>query len=376
MANVTESTTKTKSKRIFYFDALRALAIIAVIIIHLFSETMSLVMNGYYPFHSVQWIISDGLGVCFRFGVDLFLMLSGALTLGRNWSVRALLGRRLPRIIKPFIFWGFVLSTLQIIVVLIFPNFIPVPSSFTITSYLQYLYSFYMAKGLSSAPYWFFWMILGTYLIMPIFNRWLEHSKLEEAEYFLVLWLITCIFDFTLGFEFPIKLTYFVSPIGLVVLGYYLRNTKRNILNNPYFAIALTFLPAIVMMILSYVYSVPTRFFTFNRYSIFMSLEVAGVFLLFKNAGKFNLEVRFFTNPEGIFRKAIATLARYSYGLYLTHAFVLILITKFLNHYAVYTMIPFSLYLLIIFVGTIVIAIFGMYILKHIPYIKGYMGVK
>ncbi len=78
MVNINDSlAVKPKSKRIFYFDALRAMAIIAVIVIHVFSETMVLFKYGQLPFHSGGWLFEDVLGVCFRFGVDLFLMLAG-----------------------------------------------------------------------------------------------------------------------------------------------------------------------------------------------------------------------------------------------------------------------------------------------------------
>ena len=140
-----------------------------------------------------------------------------------------------------------------------------------------------MSTSPGFTPYWFFWMILGTYLIMPIINRWLLHCELYEAEYFLIFWLITCLFDNTLGIEFPIKLSYFTSPIGLVVLGYYLRHTERKILNNPYFALFLTLTSAVVTMIIACYMSTPDEFYNMGRYSLPLSLEVAGVFLLFKN---------------------------------------------------------------------------------------------
>ena len=83
MVNINDSlAVKPKSKRIFYFDALRAMAIIAVIVIHVFSETMVLFKYGQLPFHSGGWLFEDVLGVCFRFGVDLFLMLALGKRLG------------------------------------------------------------------------------------------------------------------------------------------------------------------------------------------------------------------------------------------------------------------------------------------------------
>ena len=218
---------KTNSKRIFYLDALRAVAILTVIAVHVYAVTRIHVMADFATGPSIRWLVSQFTGNNLRIGVDLFLMLAGALSLGREWTIREFLGKRIPRIVEPFVFWGPVTGAIAVIVSYYFGyNFI---YAFDINSILNFFYGVFMAKSPGFLPYWFFWMILGTYLIMPIFNKWLQHSDLKEAEYFLVFWLITCLFDFTLNIKFPIKLSYFVSPIGLVVAGYYLRHNKREV---------------------------------------------------------------------------------------------------------------------------------------------------
>ena len=104
MENIEEGPVqKPKSKRIFYLDALRALAILSVIIIHVAASTQYLV-NGHsavYPFLSSSWFLNDIMALCFRIGVVLFLMLAGALSLGRSWEIKTFLGRRIPRIVLP-----------------------------------------------------------------------------------------------------------------------------------------------------------------------------------------------------------------------------------------------------------------------------------
>ena len=80
-------------------------------------------------------------------------------------------------------------------------------------------------------------MILGTYLIMPILNKWLLNADLKEAEYFLVIWAVTCIFWYTFHINLPINLNYFTGAIGAVVLGYYLRHTKRKMFNKVSYSI-------------------------------------------------------------------------------------------------------------------------------------------
>ena len=224
-------TVKKKSKRIFYFDALRALAIISVILFHTSLRTKGIVVGDYAQIPSFNWFMGDFLTACMMIGVDLFLMLSGALSLGRDWEIKPFLQKRLVRICLPFLFWGFVFSIVMFCIQFFFPNVLHVVPTLNVQNAVSFIIGAYNATSFGFGPYWFFWMILGTYLIMPIFNKWLYNADLKEAEYFLVIWLITCIFDFTLLQEFPVKISYFSGPIGMVVLGYYLRHTKRKIFN-------------------------------------------------------------------------------------------------------------------------------------------------
>lgn len=361
---------KKKSKRIFYLDALRALAILSVIIIHVFNKTKRLVVPNYGTVHLFTWFITDINLTAFRLGVILFLMLSGALSLGRDWEIRSFLGKRIPRIVGPFLFWGFFLS----FIVIGFSWYFNLGwiKTISVSSVLSFIYYAYLFKSPTFLPYWFFWMILGTYFIMPIFNKWLLHADLKEAEYFLVFWLITCIFDFTLFIECPIKLIYFTSPIGLVVLGYYLRHTKRKILNNPYFSIVLIVVPVICMVAISYMYSNPKDIFVFDRYSIFGAIEVIGVFTLFKNFSKLNFRPNFLYNPDGIFRRFVSILAKYSYGIYLTHLSFVLIASKLLFHKGInYYFYNGTLLFVAIFVP---LAMLG--ILNRIPYVNQVIGVK
>ena len=358
--------TVKKSKRIFYLDALRALAIIAVILIHIFDGcTFQYVSNDYGSFN---WFFAVFINNGFRIGVDLFLMLSGALSLGRNWDIKEFLSRRIPRIVKPFVFWGLILSVLLIVVSFVFHlQYLP---DYSLISIIEFIGNAYLSKSIGFIPYWFFWMILGTYLIMPIFDKWVSFSNLKDIEYFLVLWLITCIFSFTLNQDFVIKLTYFTSPIGLVVLGYYLRNTERKLLNNPYVNILMIIMPLICLMILTYLLSDNTGFYMFNRYNIFLAIEVSGIFLLFKNAGKLKIDFSFLS--RGILYKIIMAFATYSYGLYLVHRPLTVLIMEVLP----FEILHYKLYVLLLLIIDVVFSFAILYVLNKIPIVKDWIGVK
>ena len=343
-------------KHIFYFDALRALAIISVILVHVFDGgTRHLIVADYGAIPSLNWFVCSFIINFFRIGVPLFLMLSGALSLGRDWTIKSFLSKRLPRIIYPFLFWLFFLS-----ICLVFIN------SFIHPLKISGFFSLITVGALGKNNYfyqdWFFWMILGTYLIMPVFNKWIQHSDMNELEYFLFFWLITCIFDFTLKMPFPIKLSYFTSPIGLVVLGYYLRYTERELLNKKYFAILLILFSIGSMMVCSYLFSSTTLIYRFDRYAIFMALNAAGVFLLFKN---FNF------NPKGIIRDFITKVAQYSYGIYLVHVAVLSVTIEIFEK----TM-PYNLWTITLFLVTLFVPMGLLYLFSNVPYLKSIIGVK
>ena len=267
-----------KSKHIFYFDALRALAIVCVVLIHVFLLTRNFVI-GEYAQLSFNWILTAFIGNPLRIGVDLFLMLSGALSLGRVWDIKSFLSKRIPRIVFPFIFWNCVM----IVIYIAFSYFFSfnIIQNFDYSSVLHFILAVFNAKINGFGHNWFFWMILGTYLIMPIFNKWLLNCDLKEVEYFLIIWLIYCLFDVTLNINFPINLSYFTSPIGFVVLGYYLRHTNRKILNNPFFSLFAGIIVIVINMFFVYYLSSCERMFFFNRYSFLTSLEVAFIFLFF-----------------------------------------------------------------------------------------------
>ncbi|WP_297979626.1 acyltransferase [uncultured Methanobrevibacter sp.] len=365
-------TVARKSKRIFYFDALRALAILSVIFFHV-STRMVNSINSYYTVPpNFHWIIGASFFACTVIGVDLFLMLSGALSLGREWSIKTFLGKRLPRIVLPFLFWGFILS----FVLLLSQYFLGIPhfvESFSIKNILLYVYGAFNSTSYGFGPYWFFWMILGTYLIMPVLNKWLLHSDLYEAEYFLVFWLISCIFDFTINYPFPVKISYFSGPIGMVVLGYYLRHTKREIFTKKYIPFLLILLGFISVVCCSYFFSSPNHLFKFERYSIFIAMEVAGIFLLFRNF----LDIDFENNSsklKTIMKKFADSMAKYSYGLYLIHLPIMTIIIALLKINSLY--VGYFSRFVFLFISTLLISWIIMALLNKINLINQVIGAK
>ncbi len=361
-----------QSKRIFYFDALRVLAITTVIMFHVYLRVESSVAFTWSAFPPFVWWETDFLATVARCGVAIFLMLSGALSLGREWEIKPFLKKRLPRIAMPFAFWVTVLTCLIVLIYFFFsPDTVNYFPRFDAPTILKFYYKAIMGDTMWFTPYWFFWMILGTYLIMPIFNRWLLHADLKEAEYFLAFCLITSLFTYTFKNDFPIELKYFTAPIGLVVLGYYLRYTDRKIFNNIYYAIAVFLISSICLMGLSYMLSDTSGFYVFHRYSILYAFEVTAIFCIFKNFGQLNINWKFLKSPDSIFRRSVLSIAKYSYGIYLLHEFIFnILYLSLVGH------LRYTLFIIILIIFTLLFSWWILAALNRISFLKPWIGAK
>lgn len=365
--------TTTKKKRIFYFDALRALAIIAVVLFHATAFTVN---NHYFvdltPVLSLRWSFYQSIYSVTRIGVDLFLMLSGALSLGKLWEIKPFLKKRITRIVSPFLFWSIISFILFVLLIGFYPEINSLNWTFdSVFSILIYYYQFITEETICSYQLWFFWMIIGTYLIMPIYNKWLLNCSFGEIEYFLVIWFITC-FCTTISFDIPIRISYFAQAIGCVILGYYLRYTPRKIFNNKYSGFLFIILGIVGLYFMAYFNAcIGVIPFVTSRYSIFNVFIVIGFFILFKNFNKFNLNIYSPKKLVPIFKKSVFSLAKYSYGIYLVH--VIILESFKLLFSSIFTV--FQLWIL-----AFLISLFGswliMALLNRIPYINRVIGAK
>ena len=153
-----------QSRRIFYLDLLRVIAIFAVVLSHVaveFTKNFNISTLNWYGsvFHLDFGII----------GVPIFLMISGALLLNKDYTISNFLNKRFIRILLPFVFYGLMLPIIKM-------KFMGYP--WTITEYFE-LFFF--------NQYWFVWMIIGAYLIIPILNSFIKEHELKGLEYLIIL---------------------------------------------------------------------------------------------------------------------------------------------------------------------------------------------
>lgn len=205
------------SPRLQWADNIRALACISVIMLHVAGGPVCHFCD--ISLYHWWWSnIYDGLA---RYCVPLFVMLTGALTLGKEYELKAFFKKSFMRIILPFLFW----LVIYIFFVLYFDNpfegekvDFAMASDWLITQ-LQY--------G-PSTHFWYIYMIIGIYLFIPIISKWIRHASEKEIVYFICIWLVACfaVLPWVKSYFPKITLSYFSGYIGFLVLGYYLCNKE------------------------------------------------------------------------------------------------------------------------------------------------------
>ena len=331
---------KTKKERIFYYDLLRAFAIIAVIICHLdhfFGPlTTPAQVIAQMTFHDIGDI-----------GVPIFLMISGALLLNREYpSLSDFLKRRFSRIVYPFIFW----------IILILGQL-----------YLHGYNSKFIWNVFIGEPSitWYFWTLIGIYLFIPVINSFVKEYGLKGVEYFLAIWFITMILNTFHSYPFWsfFDLNMFAGFIGYPLLGYWLANKKFNLSDKKVCIIGLLIL---IISLAIFVYCGYSKLdFLSPRYlnitNIFMGI---GMFVFIMYLDRLNAFKKIKGNFIG---KAIISLSVCSYGMYFSH----VIVVKELSYHNPGSNLLFPLmFVIIVFLSWLL-----PYILSKIPYVKTISGV-
>ena len=345
---IRDQRSEIRDQRVYYFDFLRVVGVLAVIAIHSCGGIFSIDINTF------EWNVTSFYNASVRWAVPVFVMISGALFLGRDIPLRRLYGKNILRIFTALFFWSFVYA----------------------------LYGYMKAGKLRGAieafvygryHLWFLYMLIGLYIIVPVMKKIAESEF--ASKYFLALSLIFAFIipqgiisirliriGFSNGVEsfinrFSIKLV--SGYVGYFLLGYFLNNidishkTTRKI----YIAGILGFCGAVLMSTAASLIINKAHAEFYRPLSINILCESIAIFVFFKK--NFNWPSRF-----------IMTLSKYSFGAYLVHDMIL----TFSNHIGINAEMCnpiISIPARVIFVFVLSFAVSG--ILNHIPVLKKYI---
>lgn len=281
-------------------DNLRVASTIGVIAVHASASFPPLF--GQIP--QTIWWTGNILDCLARFCVPVFIMLSGVLLL-RSYSPPARFFRkRFLRIVFPFIFWCLTYSLLQLAVK---------TGQLWQMSALEYLRLFWvqLIEDGISYHFWYVYMILGLYILIPIVGGAIRRVSNSTLLGFTGIWflLILCLDLFAVNFRVPDVLRYF----GYLPLGYFLGN--KDFGRNVRLISVLLITSGLAITSLG-TFWLSARIDEFNPIlygyaSPNILIYSVGVFLFFKSAD---------WKPPGPLR---AYINKFSYGIYLVHVLVL-----------------------------------------------------
>lgn len=202
-------------KREKAYDLLRILAAFSVVVLHCSAQFWYVL-----PVGSREWMIANFYDGCFRFGVPIFVMISGALFLGRTINLKRLYFHNILRIAVIFLVWS-------VFYVLI--SLFAVPGRDMDTTRI--------VKAILEGSYheWFLKMLICIYMTLPLLNTWVKNASRRDLDYFLLCFLGARIVPFTLGafyrgyfYEYlqdlfaNSEIGIFAGYTGYFVLGYYI----------------------------------------------------------------------------------------------------------------------------------------------------------
>jgi len=294
-----------QENKTLWYDNLRVIATIGVIGIHVSSDytPSSGSISDYY-----FWVgnIFDSVS---RFAVPIFVMLSGALLLSKEYSIGVFLKKRLFRLILPFVFWSTVYICNSLLVDFesgLRPGFYEIARNV----FIQF-------RDGSSLHLWYIYMIIGLYLFIPIIGKWVRNATEKEMIYFLGIWLAVMIIDQPVidKIKPEIDMRYFSGYLGYLVLGHYLKIKTFGDRTNLIAVILITIgiLSTILGTFLVHHYTNKYVSTFYEPLSPNILLFATGLFLSFKNK-----DISF--RPLAVIRNF---LSKYSYGIFLVHVLVL-----------------------------------------------------
>lgn len=301
------------SSRILVYDIIRVIAILFVVCIH---SMEAIDKYAYQNPDSIESVIANLLNSAIHTGVPLFVMLSGALLLDKDESIRTFFCKRVKRVLLPFIVWS---------VIVYFLDFI-MSNEENIVLFLKNLFIRIITNGVHGI-YWYIYMLLGLYLFTPFLRVFFKYCGEKNSLYFVLLLLVT----YLISDVFPsVQLFSRFSSENLLYLFYY---TSGYIIYKFLLPKMRVWIPVSLTVVIFFlnivcnIYNFPTHYQT-----IVLSLSLFGAI--------YNL--RHMKYLKGIGFTCVNFISKVSYGIYLSHFLFISLFYRLgIEHFIPLWLLPF-----------------------------------
>ena len=331
-------------KRVLYFDILKIIAIIFVILIHVISEYWD-----HLNVNSGSFIILSVLESISRFCVPIYFMVSGAIFLNeeKNLTIKDILKKYVLRLVLLFIFWNLVYNFLNIIVY---------KDTITLKMVYEVLLNTLLGNGIFHL--YFLPIIIGFYLCSPILKKVTTKGNRNILKYLIILLFVFLGSGRILSYLFNISIFYpilFSDYLIYFILGYYLNTFEINKRNTNYIYILgiIGFIITLVGTIISSkVNGITDVFLKYDTFNVIMYSSC--IFLFAKN------------NFKRFNDKLLNILSRTNFGVYLIHGLILGLVM----YIGLFDSLPIVLSIIVNSIIIYIVSTICVYILIKIPVIK------
>lgn len=225
-----------------WVDAVRIVACVFVLMQHC--------SDPFYTDFNMQvgkFFAGVGIASLSRPAVPLFVMMTGLLLLPTRGDITSFYKKRITRIVVPLAFWSLVLPWIDFAWIghaWSTTNPALDLGDYSLQATLRKCYTFPLNFNYSTTPFWYLYMLIGLYLVMPVLSGWLRQASKREIQVVLCVWLMTTLLPY-IRFVAPllgyagnfgnmgllgendwnvVGTFYYMSGfVGYLLLGYYLR---------------------------------------------------------------------------------------------------------------------------------------------------------
>lgn len=346
--------TNDKETRVIYLEYLRVIAMLSVVLLHVTSKAISLV-----EVHTTAWHIYNFCRCFCKWGVDIFIMISGALFLNpkRNITIKKIYKKYVSRVVLILVIWSLAYAVYPVIRDLLFgieiswdERFPNVVRNFVLGNY----------------HLWYLYMLIGLYMLTPFLKEIVK--KRENMIYYLVLSAIFTVLlplfsniekmELLVSFLNQIHLNMVTGYTFIYVLGYYLSIHDFS----PKQVLGFKILCVLELLLTIFLTETSDKglFLIDGVFSVGIIVISICLFVICKYSKWIS---------KGVLSTIIMVLSEYSLGIYLIHAFFVHAITiKCVEWFE-----P-GIDIVISFSTILVISCIGIYILKKIPYLGRTIG--
>lgn len=336
-------------KREISYEIMRTFACFGVIIIHVFSNYFSL----FAKIQLKSWFFANGMMSLARFSVPLFVMITGALLLKKEQTVKKSL-HKFAHYLLILILW----SAAYIIIGdnIFYNKHIDLKQS--LIMFLSNKVWFHL---------WYLYLLLGIYLILPLISNIVKNFSDKLMKYLFVLFILSIalkmISDTFKVLQSPITIWSNIPmtdfSIGCLLLGYYIDKKINCSKKAFYISLFAFFLSVLITIILTYFASesskVANQTFYQNDY-INILIAATSFFIMMKYCGK---HIKNGSLLDKIFR----TIGALSLEIYLIHPFSMLFystfiynfVLKYINKLSVLFIVQLILVSIISFIGALII---------------------